>query len=135
MTHSAKTLTKHDLSQFHGDLVRYQHQLNRRVLYTPGVQHVAEAGGAYWLIDAIASYLTPSFLAEPIRKDGRIADLHFWNLTVADDDSALLEARADSPCEPFVSQRIPYTDFPLDSVSIWAGCDGRRWTLYLPSEH
>ncbi len=135
MTNTTKALTKHDLSQFHGDLVRYRHQLNRRVIYTPGVQHIAEAGGAYWLIDAIASYLTPSYLAEAIRRDGRIADLHFWDLNVAEDDSAVLEARADSPCEPFVQQRIPYTDFPLDSVSIWAGYDDRHWTLYLPSEH
>lgn len=135
MTNSAKQLTKHDLSQFHGDLVRYQHTLNRRVIYTLGVQYVAEAGGAYWLIDAIASYLTPGGLMEPIRQDGRIAELQFWTLTVLEDRSALLEARADSPCEPFVRQQIPYTDFPLESVSIWAGYDGVRWTLYLPSEH
>lgn len=135
MTNTAKTLTKHDLNQFHGALVRFQHPLNRRVVYTPGVQYLAEAGGAYWLIDAIASYLTPSYLAGPIREDHRIADLHFWSLTVHDDSAAVLEARADSPCKPFITQRIPYTDFPLDSVSVWAGYDGEHWTLYLPSEH
>ena len=135
MTKSTNTLTQQDLAQFHGDLERYRHTFNRRVIYTPGVQYVAEVGGAYWLIDAIASYLTPGGLCDAARFDQRVADLHFWSLTVREDRSALLEARVDSPCKPFITQVIPYTDFPLDSVRIWAGYDSRFWTLYLPSEH
>ncbi len=135
MTNTIKQLSNHDLAQFHGDQLRYRHTLNRRVIYTPGVQYLAEAGSAYWLIDAIASYLTPGGLCDAIRHDERIADLHFWSLTVREDRSALLEAKADSPCKAFITQVIPYTDFPLDSVNVWAGYDGRIWTLYLPSEH
>ncbi len=135
MTNTAKQLTKHDLAQFTGDLKRYRHELNRSVIYTPGVQFLAETAGAYWLIDAIASYLSPSFIAKAAEEDSRIADMHFWNLTVHDEGSATLEARADSPCQPFVRQRIQFTDFPMDSVNIWAANDGVNWTLYLPSEH
>lgn len=132
---NTKTLTHEQLSQFTGDLVRYRHGLNRRVIYTPGVQFLAEKGGAYWLIDVIASYLTPKVIEKAAQKDRRIQDLHFWRLDVAPDRSAVVTARADSGCEPFVSQEIPYTDFPLEFVSVWAGYDSRNWTLYLPSEH
>ena len=130
-----KTLTQHDLSHFCGDGERYQVTWRRNVIYTPGVKHVADAGGAYWLIDAIVSHLGADFISRESEIDARIADLHFWNLSVAEDRTALLQAKADSDCEPFVSQRIPYTDFPLSSVDIWAGFDGTYWTLYLPSEH
>jgi hypothetical protein len=61
--------------------------------------------------------------------------LQFWRLDVGDDGSAVLSGRADSGEEPFIVQLIPYTDFPLDHANIWAGYDGERWTLYLPSEH
>jgi len=42
-----QNLTENDLRQFTGDLVRYRHSLNRKVIYTPGVQHVAKTAGAY----------------------------------------------------------------------------------------
>jgi len=129
------TLTHDQLSQFTGDLTRYRHGLNRHVIYTPGVQFLAERAGAYWLIDVIASYLTPQFIAQAARADERIADLHFWRLDVAEDRTALVTARADTGCKPFVSQQIPFTDFPLEFVSIWAAFDGEHWVLYLPSEH
>lgn len=128
-------LTQHALSQFTGDLDRFQHALNRSVCYTPGVQFVAETGGAYWLIDAIASYLRPSYLKPIVERDPRVRDQQFWNLTVAADRSAVLEARADTGEEPFVRQEIEYTDFSLESIDIWAAYDGTHWTLYLPSEH
>jgi len=130
-----QTLTHDDLRQFSGDLDRYRHSLNKRVVYTPGVQFLAERGGAYWLIDAIASYFGSPKMAAATRTDRRLADLQFWRLDVRDDRSAVLTARADSGEQPFVTQEIPFTDFPLDQVEVWAGFDGTYWTLYLPSEH
>ena len=134
-TNTKQQLTAADLNQFQGDLVRYRHVLNRRVIYTPGVQYMAETGGAYWLIDVIASYLTPSVIADAAEKDSRVAWMQFWKLTVLQDGRAIVEARADSPCQPFIRQTIPWTDFPLESVDIWAAWDTEHWTLYLPSEH
>lgn len=128
-------LTQAELDQFMGGDERYAHPLNRRVLYTPGVRHLATAGQAFWLIDAIASYLTPHCLTPLIKKDPRIESMSFWKLIVLPDKSATLTARADSNVMPFVIQEIPYTDFPLDSVDVWAAFDGAFWTLYLPSEH
>jgi hypothetical protein len=128
------TLTHADLCQFTGDLTRYRHPLNPLVIYTPGVHYVAEAGKAYWLIDAVASYFGHEEMNRAIRDDARLASLQFWRLDVQG-DAATLTARADSGETPFIRQEIPYTDFPLPSIDIWAGFDGVRWTLYLPSEH
>jgi hypothetical protein len=132
---ATNTLTHDQLNQFTGDLTRYRHGLNRRVIYTPGVQFLAARAGAYWLIDVIASYLTPAFIVEAARADERIAWMHFWRLDVAEGGTALVTARADNGCEPFVSQQIPFTDFPLEFVSVWAAFDGEHGVLYLPSEH
>lgn len=135
ITTPKKTLSYEQLNEFRGDLIRFRHGINSRVIYTPGVRFLAEEGGAYWLLDVIASYLTPDFLQPAAEDDPRILDLHFWRLDVAPDCSAVVRATADIGCPAFVTQRIPYTDFPLEGVSIWAGFDGRLWTLYLPSEH
>lgn len=128
-------LTAEDLARFTGDLDRYAHTLNRRVIYTPGVRHVAEAGGACWLIDAIASYIGSAELHAATAEDERLAELHFWRLTVTEDDGATLTCRADADVPPAIVQAIPFTDFPLPVIAIWAAFDGRHWTLYLPSEH
>ena len=45
------TLTTADLSQFTGSENWYRHSLNREILYTEGALYVADAGGAYWLLD------------------------------------------------------------------------------------
>lgn len=128
-------LTQADLMQFTGDLERYRHPLNRRVIYTPGVQFLAEGAGAYWLIDVIASYFGSPEMMNAICKDRRLADLQFWRLDVNADNTARVTARADTNVKPFITQEIGFTDFPLEFVEIWAAFDGRHWTLYLPSEH
>lgn len=128
-------LTEQDLRQFTGDLERYRHSLNRQVIYTPGVQHVAEKGQAYWLIDAIASWIGSEPFNEAAADDPRIGEVHFWTLERGIGTEAILYAKADSPDPPFIEQAIEFTDFPLQQIDIWAACDGTHWTLYLPSEH
>lgn len=128
-------LTHAELHQFTGDLERFRHPLAHRVIYTPGIQFLTERAGAYWLIDEIALAIASGDVANAGRSDPRVLDLHFWRLEVREDRSAELTARADSGVTPVVTRRIPWTDFPLDHVDVWAAYDGRRWTLYLPSEH
>ena len=126
-----KEITSADLAQFTGDVERFR-SINRHVIYTPGVKYLADKAGAYWLIDAIASYFMGGHMAYP---DRRLETLQFWRLDVNEDRSAVLTARADSGVVPYITQLIEYTDFPLESVEVWAGFDGKYWTLYLPSEH
>jgi len=49
-----KTLKAKDLDQFTGTGHWYRHGLVRTILFTDGAKHVADAGGAYWLLDEIA---------------------------------------------------------------------------------
>jgi len=123
-----------ELAHFTGDLERYR-SMSPKLIYTPGVQHLAEQAGAYWLIDAIAAYVPSKKLDKAIQKDERVGYLHFWKLEVSDDESATLTARVDRDEPPFITQEIPFTDFPLKAIELWCGFDGQRWTLYLPSEH
>lgn len=117
-----------------GEIDRFSSSQNDSVLFSPGVEQVADISHAYWLINAIACYLTPEFLQPFIKDDARIGDMHLWKLTVADDLTALLEARVNAACEPFVRQTIQHTKFPLRSIDICAAFYGNYWTLYLPSE-
>ncbi len=128
------TLTNFDLNQFTGDLQRFRHPLNHKVIYTPGVQYVAEQCGAYWLIDAIVSYFDGPQMKAAIARDSRLSGMQFWRLAVKD-GSAVLTAEADAGETPFIRQDIEYSDFPLEQIDIWAAYDGTLWTLYLPSEH
>lgn len=128
-------LTHDELRQFTGDLERYRHPLNRRVIFTPGVHHLAERAGAFWLIDLIASYYGSEIMKRAIADDDRLASMQFWRLDVDDTGRALATCRADSGVEPAVTQVVPFTDFPLDHIEVWSAFDGEHWTLYLPSEH
>lgn len=124
-----------ELAQFRGSEQFYRHGLNRSVVYTEGVQFLAENAQAYWLIDAVASYVGSGVLRAAMQQDRRLEWLQFWRLDVTTDRSAVLTCRADDGVPPAITQNIEFTDFPLDSADIWAGFDGTFWTLYLPSEH
>ena len=82
-------LTHDELRRFTGDLERYRHSFNRRVIYTPGVQHLAERAGAYWLIDLIASYIGTPEMSAAIEADARLGDMQFWRLDVPKDGPAV----------------------------------------------
>lgn len=127
-------LSESSLYQFTGDILRYTHPLNRKVIYTPGVRYLADASKAYWLIDAIVSYFGSPEMNTAMAKDHRLKQMQFWRLEV-NDEKAVLTAEADAGEEPFIRQEIPYTDFPLKAIAVWAAYDGTYWTLYLPSEH
>lgn len=125
-----------ELQQFIGDLQRYRHPLNQRVLYTPGVKYLADEAGAYWLIDTIASWIGSHLFNEAVQRDQRLQTLQFWKLAVdLQEHKAVLTAVADSGEPAFITQQIGFTDFPLAEQTLYAGFDGRYWTIYLPSEH
>ena len=75
-------LTLAELDQFTGSTQWFRHSFNRAVIYTEGLQFVAERGGAFWLIDAIASHIGSSRFRQAVANDERIGLLHFWNLAV-----------------------------------------------------
>lgn len=106
-----------ELNQFTGTENHYKHQTGR-LLWTDGVQYVAENAGAYWLIDAIVSYQ-------------RTEHFQIWELKKHNDNSATLTMREDTGQPTKVRQEIPFTDFPLEEIKLYL-IDG---VLLLPSEY
>jgi len=128
-------LNQATLSQFIGDMKRFRHGFCKSLLYTPGVQYINTNGGknsdgAYWLLDAIASY----------QRDRRINThpearyLQFWKLTVDDGKGTL--TCDDGNGNVLITQKFHEINFSLPEIQVWVGCngDGTR-TAYLPSEH
>lgn len=116
-------LTAADLRQFTGTEHWYRHSLARGVLYTDGVQYLAEQAGAYWLIDIIA-------LAQRAEPAVQAQDFQVWTLTVQDDHTATLTCDNGNR-RTLHTQRIDYTDFPMPEIVLWV--EGP--VILLPSEH
>jgi hypothetical protein len=92
------------LAQFTGSTNFYRRGLVREVLYTEGVEYVAETAGAYWLLDEIA--LAQRYII-PIKSE----DFQVWDLKVEADQSAMLTCRNGNGREVY-SKPLPFTDFP-----------------------
>ena len=121
MSNAAK-LTEADLNRFTGTEHWYRHGLNRNVLYTDGAKYVADEGGAYWLLDAIAfSQLSIRAVAAE--------EFQVWKLTVRTDQTATLTCE-DGNYNAVYTQEIPFTDFPVPEVVLWF----ENSTIYVPSE-
>jgi hypothetical protein len=86
-------------------------------------KYVADAGGAYWLLDEIA-------LIQPYEKAVAAEPFQVWTLKVREDRTATLSCQ-DENCETVYSKEIEYTDFPLPEITLWFADN----TIYLPSEH
>ena len=132
-------ITLSDLSQFTGTETWYRHFTG--LLYTDGIQYLAEQAEAYWLIDAIASY------QHQLKRDEYLADFQLWVLSVVGEGErdypfllpegnhkAVLTCWSDTPKEgvkPAVIQQIEYTDFPLIEIKLYVS----EGVLLLPSEN
>jgi len=115
--------TKYLQQNFYGSERWYRHALNRKVLFTDGAKHVADVGGAYWLLDKIA-------LIQPYDKAVAAKRFQVWTLKVRSDSTATLTCK-DGNGKTVYTNDIEYTDFPTDEVTLWFANN----TIYLPSEH
>ena len=122
---------KEVLSHFHstGDYYRSS-GLATDIYHTDGVQWLADAAKCFWLIDAIASHqFNVRVSGEPFQ---------VWTLKVENRKGVLICGDGDDT-PPLVTQEIPYTDFPLDEISLFLedgsldGVNVHR-ILMLPSE-
>jgi hypothetical protein len=118
-----KTLLESDLKQFTGSEHWYRHGLVRSVFFTDGAKHVADAGGAYWLLDEIA-------LAQRFDKTVAAEPFQVWKLAVSADASATLTCE-DGNGKTVSSKSIEFTDFPLKEVTLWFTDN----VILLPSEY
>jgi hypothetical protein len=113
----SKTEILNGLSQSIGTAGYWKNQM-LSFQYTDGIKFLHESSEAYWLLISISSYKRK----EPFQ---------LWELKVNDDKSAVLTMKEDSDEPNLVEQNIPFTDFPLDAISLYL-IDG---ILLLPSEY
>lgn len=124
-------LTNADLAQFTGTQ-RYTKYLGG-LLLTDGVRYLAEKGGAFWLLDIIASY------QQKARQDATLREAQVWTLKVNADKSAVVTCN-NAEGKTKIRQRMQFTDFPLHEVKVWVelgSVDGINpaYIAMLPSEH
>ena len=110
-----------ELEQFGGTINYYRHPLG--IIFTDGVKYLAEKAGAYWLIDAIASW--------QIEEKVRTYPFQLWELKVNENQTATLTMREDTGEPEIVRQEIPFTDFPLEYQKLYLVDK----VLMLPSEY
>ncbi len=115
-------LTPAHLNQFTGTENYYRHGLNPQVLFTDGAKHVADEGGAYWLLDLIA-------IAQRYNKPVASEEFQVWCLKVQTDRSATLTAENGNGLQVH-TQRVEWTDFPVETITLWY----ENNVIYLPSE-
>jgi hypothetical protein len=114
---------QNQLAYFTG--TEHYYKMYPNLVLTDGVKFLADACGAYWLMDVIWSHLpsvTDTFAVVRLVK--------------AQDDSATFTLADDNPAnETFATQKIEWTDFPLDQITLYAIRDENFWVILLPSEY
>jgi hypothetical protein len=111
------------LSQCYCTSQYHKHWLGK--LYTDGVKFLIDSADAHWLLDLIFSY-------------DRREEFQVWKMVVTrkivqgrNKTCAVVTMKTDSGKPILIQQKIPFTDFPLDEITLWVE-DG---VLLLPSEH
>lgn len=118
-----KSLDPNILSQFTESEHWYRHGLVSSITFADGAKYVADAAGAYWLLDEIA-------LAQRSVNKVAAEEFQVWKLTVNADDSATLVCE-DGNDNVVFTKAIPFTDFPKEGVTLRFANN----VIYLPSEH
>ena len=77
----SKSLDPNMLNQFTGSEHWYRHGLVRSIVFTDGAKYIADAAGAYWLLDEIA-------LAQRFVKAVAAEEFQVWKLAVNADQTA-----------------------------------------------
>ena len=100
------------------------YRISRRHLLTDGTKYLAEHAECFWMMDAIASHLS---------EIGTID--WFVQVKVIVQDSRAKMIYDDGNGKEHARQDIPYTDFPLNMITLYACWDGEHWVIMLPSEY
>ena len=104
--------TLSDLDQFTGSEHWYRHGLVRDILFTDGAKYVADAAGAYWLLDEIA-------FAQRFNKPVAAEGFQLWKLQVDLDKHSAVLICEDGNYNAVFTKPIEFTDFPLAEISFY----------------
>ena len=115
-------LTAQDLAQVTGTTCYYR--IGRQHLLTDGTHYLAEKAGCYWIMDAVVSHVAEIGTAD-------------WFIVVrmeVEEHQAVMRYE-DGNGRELARQAIPYTDFPLPNLTLYAVWDTEHWVIMLPGEY
>jgi hypothetical protein len=115
-------LDNNTLAHFTGTTNYYR--ISRKHLLTDGTKYLTEQGKCFWMMDAVASHSTEIGTAD-----------WFVLIKVQVNQSRALMIYEDGNGTEHARQEIPYTDFPMDALTLYANWDGEHWVIMLPSEY
>ncbi len=114
---------ENNLRQFTGTELYYR--IGRRVMLTEGTKYLADRGACYWLFDLIVSHIVQS----------RIVDHDFVSIKLIREGQGAVLTLDDGNSNLLGCQSIDYTDFPLESISLYGCRYEESWIIMLPSEY
>jgi hypothetical protein len=111
----------------------------KNIFHTDSLNCVCKEAGAFWFLDIIVSRLP-----KIIKKYGRRAEFQVWKMQInrTQDGTSIINVRItceDGDGNTFAVQVIPYTDFPLDTFTVfceYGSLDGRTpaFIIMLPGD-
>lgn len=110
------------LTQFIG--TQHYYRISRKHLLTDGTKYLAKNVECFWMMDAIASHLSEIGTSD-----------WFVQIMVTVQNSRATMIYDDGNGKEHARQEIPYTDFPLEQIRLYACWDGEHWVIMLPSEY
>lgn len=120
-----------ELAHFTGSeqFYRWNH-LFKTMIITDGVKFLCDNAECWWLVDLIASHQKKAL------RDSMLQDFQVWTLKVDLEKSTAVAICERDTGNVFLTQKIPYSDFPLAEITLWVErADSNMWTILLPSEH
>ena len=113
-----------ELDHFTG--TEHYYKLHSNLLITDGVKYLYDECRAFWLMDVIWSYLPQ------ITKDEHFLVVKF---DVRDEDGRFWMGDDVPPVHVDIMQEIGFTDFPLDSITLYVSRMEDKWVVMLTSEY
>lgn len=101
------------------------HKYMGNILLTDGAKYMAEACGAFWFLDIIWSVQGKNALK---REEMQVCKLQ----RVGEGAVVTIE---DGNKNVLYTQKVGFTDFPLDEVEVWANVQDNFRVILLPSEY
>jgi hypothetical protein len=136
---NVNAITETALSAFYGSETFYRHSLARSVIFTEGCAFLS-LNGAGWLIDEIALVQnTKALIGEGFQSWKLLVDCGSSSaVLIATDGGASEDADGHAIYKELYRKQIPFTDFPLKSISLYCCANGETVngkTIMLPSEY
>ena len=133
---TTKTITPSDLAHYYGSETRHKSNMftGQRLVHTDGVQYVAENGGAYWLLDLVASHFRS--VAQWTVNCGGFATITLRKNKTGDRSKVVMgTGNGTEKTLQMIHTDFPYEAFDGKEFKMYIQWDGSRLTLMLPSEY